>query len=318
MRIKKFSPDFAEQWDNLVFNGNVGSFLHSRNFLSYHGTRFVDHSLLFFNEEAQLVGVLPAAEDLNDNLTVISHPGATFGGIIHDGALVGESMCEALVEICQYYQHNGYQRFIYKKVPSFYAKRPDSDDSYALFKYGARRFRCDLTAVIDLQHPGPMSSRRKRGRKKAEKARIIINEDLANVPELWSVIEENLREKHGVQPVHSLEEILLLAKLFPRQIRFVSGLVERRVVCGVVLFETSTVCHAQYIASNKKGRAIGGLDALFIHCIKDAQDSGKRFFDFGICNEQGGQLLNESLYRFKREFGAGGQLHEFFELSLEI
>jgi hypothetical protein len=43
---------------------------------------------------------------------------------------------------------------------------------------------------------------------------------------------------------------------------------------------------------------------------------GARYFDFGVSNEQGGQILNEGLYRFKMSFGAGGVVHEFYEVAL--
>jgi lipid II:glycine glycyltransferase (peptidoglycan interpeptide bridge formation enzyme) len=46
-------------------------------------------------------------------------------------------------------------------------------------------------------------------------------------------------------------------------------------------------------------------------------DLGARYFDFGISNEQEGRILNEGLYRFKVSFGAGGVVHEFYEVELE-
>ena len=76
------------------------------------------------------------------------------------------------------------------------------------------------------------------------------------------------------------------------------------------------VSHSQYIASSDTGHAVNALDMVFEYCIDESTSLGKRYFDFGISNENGGKVLNEGLYTFKSEFGAGGVVHEFYELDL--
>jgi hypothetical protein len=75
--------------------------------------------------------------------------------------------------------------------------------------------------------------------------------------------------------------------------------------------------HAQYTASSKMGQDVCALDVVFEHCIEKAGVSGARYFDFGISNENEGQYLNATLYEYKAEFGAGGVVHEFYELNLK-
>jgi lipid II:glycine glycyltransferase (peptidoglycan interpeptide bridge formation enzyme) len=55
---------------------------------------------------------------------------------------------------------------------------------------------------------------------------------------------------------------------------------------------------------------------VFEYAILGAADTGVRFFDFGISNENSGKVLNEGLYGFKSEFGCGGVVHEFYEIDL--
>jgi lipid II:glycine glycyltransferase (peptidoglycan interpeptide bridge formation enzyme) len=74
--------------------------------------------------------------------------------------------------------------------------------------------------------------------------------------------------------------------------------------------------HAQYTAASTIGNKTCALDMVFEHCMVNASTQGARWFDFGISNEDGGQVLNDGLYRFKAEFGGGGVVHEFFELNL--
>jgi hypothetical protein len=206
---------------------------------------------------------------------------------------------------------------IYKAVPGFYHRRPSQDDLYALFRLGAVRPRCDISSTIDLANRGKVSERRRRGLKKALKSGVTITSGTKCLPALWDVLSENLERKHGVTPVHTLAEMELLMEHFPENIHCICGTVEEQIVSGVLIFSTPTADHAQYIASSDRGYELSTLDAVFDHCIGNAIRMEKRWFDFGISTEAGGKILNEGLYGFKTEFGAGGFLHEFYEIDLE-
>ncbi|MEQ4616817.1 MAG: GNAT family N-acetyltransferase [Corticimicrobacter sp.] len=288
--------------------------LHTRQFLEYHKSRFQDRSLLIFEDE-RLVGLLPAAESLQDATIVSSHPGATYGGIIHDGRLCGAKMIEAVEVIGHFYRECGYRNLDYKAIPDIYSIRPAQDDLYALFRFGASLFRKDLSSAIRLDRRGAVSSRRKRSLKKALE-KVIVSEEICHLDAVWHVLQDNLQRKHGTQPVHSLPEIAELFARFPEQVRLFCALIDDQVEAGVVLFNSRQVWHAQYIASSQAGYSISALDALFENIIACAGASGAEYFDFGISTEQSGRFLNDGLYRFKTEFGSGGVVHEFYRLSL--
>jgi len=131
------------------------------------------------------------------------------------------------------------------------------------------------------------------------------------------VLAANLMRKHGAVPVHTLDEIRLLADRFPDHIHVMAALLDGAVEAGIVLFLGQTVMHAQYIASSETGYAVNALDLLFDAAIDHGARSGKRYFDFGISTEDGGLVLNDGLAQFKNEFGAGGVVHEFYELNLK-
>src|SRR5947208_9532719 len=95
-----FERSLSAEWDGLVSRAPMGHMLHTRAFLSYHGDGFEDASLALRGERGRLVGVLPAAREGDD--LVASHPGATFGGIVHDGALAGAAMVDALALIARH------------------------------------------------------------------------------------------------------------------------------------------------------------------------------------------------------------------------
>lgn len=116
--------------------------------------------------------------------------------------------------------------------------------------------------------------------------------------------------------MHTLEEIRVLQSRFPREIQVRCGIIDDQVEAGVVLFNSSRAWHAQYIASSARGYESSVLDAVFDSIIGEAETSGARFFDFGTSNEDGGEVLNDGLYRFKHEFGGGGVAHEFYQINL--
>jgi Acetyltransferase (GNAT) domain len=314
IEIVPYAREHEAAWDQFCADAGNATFLHTRRFLNYHGDRFQDLSMLIV-ESGKVVGVFPAAGSLTDPGLLVSHPGITYGGIVHQGWLAGMRMVEALTALCKHYGRSGYQRLLYKVVPYIYAKMPAQDDLYALFRLGAQRVRCDLSCTIDLANRQLPSERRRRGLKKAQKM-VALSREPALLNELWEVIAYNLARKHEARPVHSLEELSMLLDRFPEQITICCALLEDRVEAGVVLFNSVNVCHAQYIAARERGYEVSALDAVFESAIESARQASARYFDFGISNEDNGWILNEGLYRFKAEFGGGGVVHEFYELEL--
>lgn len=317
MQIVRYCEQDAETWDDFVRQSLNGTFLHTRRYLVYHGGRFRDVSVLIKDETDKIVGLFPAAVDPNAERRVVSHPGITYGGILHAGELRGARMIKALAELKGYFVEQKFDALRYKVVPYIYHRAPASDDLYALFVHDAMRYRCDLSCALDFANRREASSRRKRSLKKALKSGVQVDEGTHFAEDLWRVLEENLASKYEARPVHSLEEITHLQSLFSERIKFVVAVLDGKVVAGIVLFLTETVAHAQYITSSPVGYETSALDAVFNHCIEAAANDGKRYFDFGTSNEDDGRKLNESLYNFKIEFGGGGIAHEFYEMNLQ-
>ncbi len=314
IEVRSYCEEDGLVWDDFSRLAENSTFLHSRLFLSYHGNRFEDQSAMVFRA-GKLAGLFPAATHPKEGDTVVSHPGITYGGLVHKGALSGEQHIEAMGKLCAFYFSAGFRRMIVKPVPHIYQQVPSQDDLYALFRLHASRIRCDLSATIDLQSRRKPSSRRIRSLKKAQR---LVNLKTSNdhIEDYWDVLSGNLEQKHGATPVHSVEEIKLLVSRFPAEIELRSAALDDSIVAGVLLFKTNTVWHAQYIASDALGYECSALDAVFEEIIQDATAAGIRYFDFGTSNEDAGWKLNEGLYQFKTEFGGGGVAYEQYEVDL--
>jgi hypothetical protein len=312
--IVPYNCKYEKDWNEFCKDALNATLLHTRDFLSYHNDRFRDLSVLIY-ESGKLSGIFPAAESLTDCKLVVSHPGATFGGVAHQGRLAGTRMIETMTNLGNYYRGMGYHRLHYKAVPFIYAKSPMQDDIYALFRLGAQRVRCDLSCAIDLSNRRPASKRRIRGLKKAKKF-ATLSSDPALLNKAWDVVADNLSRKHVATPVHTLTELQLLRDRFQKQIIVRSALIDGQVEASVIFFNTPNVWHAQYIAASERAYDISALDYIFEASINEATLEGVKYFDFGTSNEDDGKVLNDGLFRFKSEFGGGGVAHEFYELSL--
>jgi hypothetical protein len=311
IEIQRYAASDHELWNALNAQAKNGHFLFDRNFMEYHADRFQDSSYIFL-DESKPIALLPANRSGD---TLYSHQGLTFGGLVLDQRATSFRVLEMWDMLLADLRSRGIRRFVYKPLPLIYHRSPAQEDLYALFRHGARLVRRDVTTTIDCSAPGARSKRRQRGVKKAIKANLAFVESY-DWQEFWMVLSDTLRLKHGVIPTHTLEEIVRLAKLFPTSIRLYTAQAEERTLAGVVMFETATVAHAQYIAASAGGREVGALDGLFDFLIERYRTT-HRFFDFGISNEDNGRVLNEGLVNQKEEFGGSTVVHDVYELAID-
>lgn len=316
--VQPFAEADASEWDRFLENSPMGTFLHSRRYLSYHGERFQDQSLMVRDLQKNIVALFPAAVHPFFPDVICSHPGISYGGLLHQGKLLGIKIIEVLSAIRDYYGQAGYLKLQYKAVPHIYHHGPVEDDLYALFSLGAVPYQCDLTSTLDVRIPRPISKRRQRSLRKAQKTSLEIREGLDLLPSLWPVVVENLQRKHNIEPVHSYDEMQELCNRFPENIRIVSALLEGEVIAGMILYITKTVVHSQYSASSPIGNRLSALDPVVQYCLSLAKDIDRWYFDFGISTEKDKKILNSGLYDFKSEFGGGGVIHMIYELTLSI
>ncbi|MCY0899350.1 MAG: GNAT family N-acetyltransferase [Firmicutes bacterium] len=316
MNIQPYNEGDHDIWDFFVKDAVNGTFLHTRRYLSYHGARFRDRSLILV-EASRVVAVFPAAEDPRDPTGIISHPGITYGGLVHQGTLCGETLIEALGLCIAYYRDLGYRWLRYKVVPSIYHQRLLADDSYALFRAGGHLWRRDLCAVIDHHAQRRLHRNRRQGVDRARRHGVSVSFDPIHFDAFWNILEEQLEFRYRVRPVHSRSEMTTLMERFPDHIHLATALYENTVVAGLILYQTSVATRAQYSAAGDVARRISALDLVFETAIMDSAQTGRRYFDFGNSNESDGRVLNEGLYRYKMGFGAGSVVQDFWEISLD-
>ncbi|WP_291099419.1 MULTISPECIES: GNAT family N-acetyltransferase [unclassified Flavobacterium] len=308
--IKQYQDSDYEDWNAFIGKAKNATFLFHRDFMEYHSDRFRDYSLIVLDKK-KWVAILPANGIGNE---VFSHQGLTYGGLVYNEKTKLASVIKIFKSILSFLHKNKIEKLHVKTIPSIYHQKPAEELNYALFLVEAQLVRRDSLAVIDLSKPYFSSKIRKRGIQKGISNALVIKE-VDDFDYFWNeILIPNLTEKHQAKPVHSLQEITKLKGLFPKNIRQFNIYENEIIVAGTTVFESSTVAHCQYISGNENKNELGGLDFLHHYLLTEVFNE-KRFFDFGISNEEQGKKLNKGLSYWKESFGASTIAHDFYEVE---
>ena len=308
--VKRYQENDYENWNAFIGQAKNATFLFHRDFMEYHKDRFLDYSLIVLDGE-KWVAVLPANIVGNE---VFSHQGLTYGGLVYNEKVKLASIIEIFKSILSFLNENKMEKLQLKLIPSIYHQKPAEELNYALFLAEAQLIRRDSMAVLDLSKPYTISKTRKECIRRGKRNNLIIKEEL-NFKLFWEeVLEPNLDKKYQAKPVHTIAEIEMLQRKFPNNIRHFNVYQDDKIVAGTTVFISENVAHPQYISGMDNKNELGSLDFLYHYLIANVFKD-KRFFDFGISNEEQGKKLNEGLVFWKESFGASVIVHDFYEVK---
>ena len=308
-KIKRYKPEYKAKWDEFVKKANNATFLFERDFMDYHKDRFVDHSVLVYKGKT-LIALLPANEVEN---VIHSHQGLSYGGLITNLNTKFADIYQCFRQFLKYYYKLEFEKVIYKSQPYYYLSTLAFEYEHALFLAEAKLSDKEMSAVIDLEDLIKWQKRRIRSLKKAVQSEINYSINSSLWKEFWSVLESNLKERHHLKPVHQLDEILSLKKLFKDNIVLWISQKKNEVVSGVVLFINNKTIHVQYSASTSTGKRFGALDGL-LHEISNHYKSYK-YLSLGVSNNRISKRINKGLTDWKEGFGSKAFPHNFHEIK---
>ena len=309
--IRRYTADHAYEWNRFVEQSKNGTFLFDRNYMDYHSDRFTDHSLMFYLK-GKIHALLPANQDGD---TLHSHQGLTYGGLIMDGNATAASTVQLFHAINDYYRTQGIRRIIYRPTPWIYHRMPSEEDVFAIYNECHGRMTAkEISTCIVIHRQPSWSTLRTRCMHKAVKNGVTVHVS-DDYESFWKILSQNLSQKYGLLPVHTLEEIRLLQSRFPQNIQLVGAYYQGRMVGGMLLYLTPQVIHSQYIAANEEGKHFGAID-LIMHHILFEMSHNQPFFDFGKSTEEHGDKLNENLIHQKEGFGGRGVCYDTYEWEL--
>ncbi|WP_422081510.1 GNAT family N-acetyltransferase [Ulvibacterium sp.] len=310
IELKKYTKEDHEIWDNFIESSKNGIFLFYRDYMDYHADRFVDHSVIVA-EKNKVIALFPANEKEDK---IISHSGLTFGSLIMSYGIKTAKVLEVFQLIMEYYTKLGFSKIILKIPAHIFHRYPSEEDLYALNRLNASLIRRDISSVIRINNRIRFLRSKRRAVQKCfrDKIDFLENNDFT---EYWDLLTEVV-SKFNVKPVHSLQEIVYLNKLFPEKIRLFEARKEGRLLAGAVIYDYDNVIHVQYQANSQEGRKMGALEFLH-HNLINKIFMEREYYSFGISSENEGKKLNRGLIQQKERMGARGIALDFYSLPLE-
>jgi len=309
--ITKYNKEHKNIWNEFVKNSKNSHFFFHRDYMEYHSDRFQDFSLLVFDDSDKLIAILPANKKEN---TLHSHQGLTFGGFLVNNKMKTQIMLDIFESLKAFLKDKNIDKVIYKCIPYIYHTNPSEEDKYALFRNNAKLIRRDVTTTIYLDNKIKYQEQRKRSIKKAIKNELVFEES-KDFCGYMKMLNDVLALQHNAKTVHSYEEIEKLCFLFPHNIKLFVAKKSNTMLAGTLVFENNNIIHTQYLANSCEGKKLGALDFVIDKLITERYKD-KKYFDFGISNEDSGNYLNEGLIAQKEGFGARAVTHDFYELEI--
>ncbi|WP_299128917.1 FemAB family protein [uncultured Winogradskyella sp.] len=310
--IKSYHSDFEQVWNDFISKSNTATFLFDRNFMDYHSDRFADASLLVYKSNG-LVAICPA--NTTDG-KVYAHQGLTYGGFIFTNDLSSTEKGEISNAVVDYFKAEGIANLFIKGIPSFYNTQHTEDEKKLLLTHGAKIYRQDKVLAIDYSKPFTIHKTKLKNYRKNSSKGFVIEQTDDFLPFWNDVLIPRLKDKHNASPVHSLNEIELLASRFPNNIKQFNIYLDNEILAGITIFDKGMVVKSQYGATTKRGEKERALEYLFLHLIYKYKDEGKSFFSMGTVREDNALGYNEGLLKQKEELGCVVYSQDFHRLDL--
>ena len=292
-------------WDGIVRTARNATFLLERGYIGYHAHRFDEKSVVVMRGN-EPVAIFPCTYHDGE---IVSHGGLTYGGLIFGDHLRAAEVLQVFELLGAHYRAAGARTIIYKVIPHIFHRYPAEEDLYALFRMGATLVRRDLSTALPLAGRLKPSELRRRAARKAEKQQIEMRE--GNFFADYHDLLVKALSKFDTAPVHSVEELHLLAGRFPGRIRLFGAWQGERLLAGTLVYDFGHAVHTQYLGNSEEGRAVGALDILILKLIEEVF-TDRSYFSFGISTEKGGTHLNEGLVFQKESFGGRAIVHDFY------
>ena len=296
--IVRYTPEHKTEWNRFVAQSKNGTFLFDRNYMDYHSDRFLDFSLMFYLE-GRLYALMPA----NKKGDVFqSHAGLTYGGLVMDAKTTAALTVMLFQELKDYLRANGFHGVLYKCIPWMYHQMAAEEDLYAMARTcDARLQERDLGTVIIQRNAIRWERVRRRALKRALEAGITV-ERSTDFAGFWQVLNDNLRMKYNSKPVHTLDEISLLASRFPDNIVLYLAKLHGDILAGMVVYVSTQV-------------ALGAIDVLYDRIV--CYDYHHLpYFEFGTSAMPDSNAINETLIFQKEGFGGRGICFDRYEWTL--
>lgn len=326
IEVIPYTEKSFQHWNTFVEQkARNATFLHSRSFFQHNiQSQQLDASLLF-NKNSNLICIIPAVlQNLNGRIIWNSHAYSTYGGFIVSDKLGVEEAIEIVSLTIENAKNLNVNEIIIRNPFRIFHRSPTDETDYAMWLSGFKILRRDVEIAIALEGYTVQTidllydSKTRNAVRKAEKENIEVKITL-DFKEFWEILSQNLLQKHGTKPTHSLEEFENLRGLVgDEKIKFFGAYLGKKLIAGIVIFVTNEkAIHAQYIAGIYDFQNLRPINLLIHQISMWAIENGFQFFNLGMTNDPNGTGINSGLCKFKEGFGGRSVLRETMHLVLD-
>lgn len=313
--ITRYNEKFSREWDTVIRESVNGTFLSSREFLSYHPKeRFLDHSLIVKNNN-NIIALIPGCEINMDREKVFSsHAGSTYGGIIFN-CIPSASEVSSVIDIFnEYLKAQGFTCAVLKQTPLIFHATPFQTIDFLLQYDGYEISQLDLTTAIDITGYNTEEDILRGCKSKTRnQCRIGYKKSLqftrtSNYELFYDMLVKGL-ERHGARPVHTINEMKQLGEALPNNIELFAVMAQDKMVACCWAFKFGDrVFHTQYLTMDYEYSSYAPMNFLIVKLLNEAIKGKFKYFNFGKSTEEGGSVINWNLFKFKEGFGGSGIL----------
>ena len=204
------------------------------------------------------------------------------------------------------------QKFSRAKItlpPIIYNQRKTNYIDYSLLRSGYKYVKREVSSILFLEdsiekNVNKFKPSHRQALRKAQRSGLVVNNS-DDFNSFYSILKKNLINRHNVKPTHSIDELLKLKKLFPKNILLHAAFLNNKMIGGIINFVANkNVILAFYISHDENYQEHRPINLLFYEILKDAIKNNFKVFDFGIftVNEE----PNMGLAKFKENFGSSG------------
>jgi hypothetical protein len=324
MRIIRYSADLQKDWDDFVrTKSRNGTIFHEQQFLSYHGDRYEDCSIMVVEDKkSDILAVIPAAVIMEGNKRgIVSHPGSTYGGIIFREDLKVRKLKDVIDVALGYYYRNlsdGFFKVILQE--EFHTGDTFCDLVYLLWHRGfvIKSKEASIAKSLKVFSRDDYSKRVREYIRSRRDVKVDIKHTVAvsddEIVACYKIIKDNLVKKYDKTPTHSVEELLALKKMYGDRITFFYSEFQKEITGVVVTFELNEkVIHDFYIAQNSAYLKLHPLIWLFDYVLNYFAALGYEYFNFGISSRGG--WIKWGILEFKEKFGGKLLTRDVWQLS---
>jgi hypothetical protein len=314
IRIQQYSEDWKSRWDDFVLSSNNGTVFHLQRFLDYHDKgKFTWQHLLFLDKE-EIVAVLPASVM---GSTFESPIGASYGSFV-TGDIDFATSLELVDLFSDYCREKKYERALLTPPPFIYQKVLTQNIDYALAYRGFTFDKHYLSHAIRLDNHDFLSGFHATARRYIHKylREHALTVELSDDYDSFYPILLNNKERHGVKPTHSLQDLLKLRKLLPESLALFLVKKGTKPIAGSLVF----VCNSQvslcfYNMLLYEYEKYNPIHAVMYEVVKWSIERGLTWVDIGVSQDtksDNPMTPAMSLIRFKEKFDARGILRSTF------